>query len=92
MELSPYYYLWAKMKIIFRNLSRSTTEFQIRELFAQFAELEYCTLVLDKETGKSKGFGFVEINDEKKALLSIVRLNGLKLDGKEIRVKKASDE
>ncbi|MBU2883147.1 RNA-binding protein [Psychrosphaera sp. B3R10] len=80
------------MKIIARNLSRSTTEEQLTEAFTQFAELEYCTLVLDKVTGKSKGFGFVEINDDKKALLAIVKLNGTKLDGKVIRVKKAEDQ
>lgn len=77
------------MKIIVRNLSRTTTEQQINELFTPFGELEYCNLVLDNETGKSKGFGFVEIADEKKALLAIVKLNGLVLDGKKIRVKKA---
>ena len=79
------------MKILVRNLSRSTTEQQIEELFTPFSNIEYCNLVLDKTSGKSKGFAFVEMNDDKAALLSIVKLNGSKLDGKAIRVKKADD-
>lgn len=77
------------MKIIVRNLSRTTTEQQLNTLFAEFGELEYCTLVFDTETHQSKGFGFVEMPNDKHALLAIVKLNGLVLDGKKIRVKKA---
>lgn len=79
------------MKILVRNLSRTTTEAQLEELFKPFSDLEYCNLVLDQATGKSKGFGFVEIADDKKALLAIVKLNGSSVDGKSIRVKKAED-
>lgn len=80
------------MKIIARSLSRETTEEGLAAIFTPYAELEYCTIVMDKITGKSKGFGFVEIEDDKKALLAIVKLNGTKLDGKSIRVKKAEDK
>ena len=79
------------MKILVRNLSRSTTQQKIEDLFNEFARVDQCNLVLDKATGKSKGFGFVEIGDEKKALLAIVRLNGQQVDGKTIRVKKAEE-
>lgn len=79
------------MKILVRNLSRNTTEQQLAELFTAFSEIEYCNLVLDKMSGKSKGFGFVEMADEKKALLAIVKLNGTSVDGTSIRVKKAED-
>ena len=79
------------MKILVRNLSRSTTEDELSEVFSKFGAIEYCNLVMDKNTGKSKGFGFVEIADEKKALLAIVKLNGTVLGGKPIRVKKAEE-
>jgi RNA recognition motif-containing protein len=79
------------MKILVRNLSRSTTEEELSELFSKFSNVEYCNLVLDKMSGKSKGFGFVEMADEKKALLAIVKLNGTVLGGKPIRVKKADE-
>lgn len=79
------------MKILVRNLSRSTSESDLSEIFAQFGQIEYCNLVLDQMSGKSKGFGFVEMPDDKKALLAIVKLNGTVLDGKTIRVKKADE-
>ena len=81
----------SEMKILVRNLSRSTTEDELSEVFSKFGDIEYCNLVLDKMSGKSKGFGFVEIADDKKALLAIVKLNGTVLGGKPIRVKKADE-
>ncbi|MGY0203869.1 RNA recognition motif domain-containing protein [Acinetobacter soli] len=48
------------MKILVRNLERTVTEAELLELFQQYGTVEACQLVLDAETGKSKGFAFVE--------------------------------
>lgn len=75
------------MKLLVRNLSRETTEDTIRELFAEFGEVSECTLVLDAETGKSKGFAFVEMPDGKAGTKARKQLNQTKVDGVSIRVK-----
>ncbi|QUX95105.1 RNA-binding protein [Marinomonas sp. CT5] len=79
------------MKILVRNLARNTTEDELRNLFAVHGTLQSCTLVLDKETGESKGFAFVEMPKVGEAKLAIKALNGLDLDGSKVRVKKAED-
>ena len=50
------------MKLLVRNLDRSTTEEQLFELFKAFGTIQSCTLVKDQATGESKGFGFIEVN------------------------------
>lgn len=77
------------MKILARNLSRKTTEDELRALFEPFGEIENLNLVYDAKTGKSKGFGFVEMPNSKEALTAIKRLNNQNVDGNRIRVKKA---
>ncbi len=78
------------MKIIARNLSRETTEEELRALFAEFGEVQSCTLVLDNVTGKSKGFGFVEMQLFQ-ARTAIKRLNTKRIQGSVIRVKEAEE-
>jgi RNA recognition motif-containing protein len=75
------------MKIMIRNLARSTTKDQLVRLFQEFGDLNSLNLVLDKETRKSKGFGFAEMPDKKEAQKAIKKLNGMILDGEKIRVK-----
>ena len=77
------------MKILVRNLSRDTTEAELLPLFEVYGAVQYCKLVLDKATGKSKGFGFVEMPRAGEAKAAIKELNGRDLDGNKIRVKKA---
>jgi RNA recognition motif-containing protein len=77
------------MKLLVRNLSRSTTELQVQELFERYGKVQSCDLVLDKDTGASKGFGFVELPNQGEAKAAVKSLNGLELDGNKIRVKKA---
>jgi RNA recognition motif-containing protein len=77
------------MKILVRNLSRKMTQQNIHELFSEFGDIEDCTLVMDKETGKSKGFAFVEMPYDDEAKAAIKGLNQTELDGSRIRVKKA---
>ena len=75
------------MKIIIRNLSRDTTEPELRKLFAAFGEVKSCDLVMDKVTGGSKGFGFVEMVKEVNALFAIKKLNDKTIANSRIRVK-----
>ena len=80
------------MKLLIRNLARSTTEEQIRTLFEEFGAVQSCNLVMDKATGGSKGFGFVEMPKPGEAKAAVKNLNARELDGKVIRVKKAEDK
>ena len=49
------------MKLLIRNLARTTTEEELRALFEVYGKVQSCSLVLDKESDRSKGFGFVEM-------------------------------
>ena len=77
------------MKIIILNLARSITQKELKVLFEKYGVVESCDLVLDKATGGSKGFGFVEMPEPEKANLAIKSLNNKKVSTKKIRVKKA---
>ncbi len=80
------------MKIIIRNLSRSTTESEIKDLFEKFGEVASCDLVMDKQTGASKGFGFVEMANAKHAKYAIKNLNDKTIANSRIRVKVAQEK
>ena len=77
------------MKLLVRNLSRDTTAEELREMFSAFGNIQSCTLVMDKETGESKGFGFVEMPKPGDAKAAMKNLNGKLVAGFKIRVKKA---
>jgi RNA recognition motif-containing protein len=77
------------MKILVRNLSRETTEAELLALFRAYGDVQYCTVVMDRETGKSKGFGFVEMPRAGEARVAIKGLNARDVGGSKIRVKKA---
>jgi len=79
----------ANVKILVRNLSRQTSEAELLALFSEYGAVQYCTLVTDKVTGKSKGFGFVEMPRPGEARAAIKGLNYLEVGGNKIRVKKA---
>ena len=78
------------MKLLIRNLARSTTETELQALFAAHGIVQFCNLVLDKESGGSKGFAFVEMPKAGEAKAAMKYLNGRAIDGKTIRVKKAA--
>ena len=80
------------MKILARNLSRKTTEDDLRELFESYGEVTSLNLVYDADTCKSKGFGFVEMPDARDAKEAIKEINGQNLGGNRIRVKEAVDK
>ncbi len=77
------------MKLLIRNLARTTTDTALREMFETYGSVQYCTLVMDKKSGVSKGFGFVEMPKPGDAKAAIKSLNGKDVDGNKIRVKKA---
>ena len=77
------------MKLLIRNLARSTTETEILAMFEIYGTVQSCSLVLDKLTQKSKGFAFVEMPKSGEAKSAMKNLNGKELAGNHIRVKKA---
>lgn len=80
------------MKLLIRNLARTTTEKELLSLFEPFGTVQSCTLVMDKETGASKGFGFVEMPKQGDAKAAMKSINGKEIAGNKIRVKKADDK
>ena len=80
------------MNVLIRNLARSVTQQELEELFKPFGKIKNCTLVLDSKSGKSKGFGFVELENGRDAVKAIKALNTLRVHGQGIRVKAAGAE
>lgn len=79
------------MKLLIRNLARSTTEAELRALFEAYGKVQSCTLVMDPESGRSKGFGFVNMPKPGEAKAATKSLNGQEVAGSRIRVKKAEE-
>ncbi len=80
------------MKLLIRNLARSTTEKELKILFGEYGTVQSCDLVLDKVTAKSKGFAFVEMPKPREAQAAMKILNGKNIGNNKIRVKKAEDK
>jgi len=80
------------MKILIRNLARSTTEEELKTLFGEYGTVQSCDLVLDKITSESKGFAFVEMPKPGEAKAAMKILNGKIIADNRIRVKKAEDK
>jgi RNA recognition motif-containing protein len=75
------------MIIIILNLPRETTATELTELFKAYGAVESCDLVKDIKTGKSKGFGFIEMANEDEANEAIKNLHDKKVGSSKIRVK-----
>ncbi len=80
------------MKLLIRNIARTTTEEELLSLFEAFGTVQSCDLVLDKETGQSKGFGFVEIPNLGDAKAAMKSINGNEIAGNKLRVKKTESK
>ncbi|MFT7686507.1 MAG: RNA recognition motif-containing protein [Candidatus Azotimanducaceae bacterium] len=80
------------MKILVRNLARTTTEEELKQLFQVYGAVQSCDLVIDQASGESKGFGFVDIPKPGEAKAALKNLNNKKVAGNIIRVKKAEDK
>lgn len=71
------------------NLPHSTTEAELRSLFETHGAVEKVTLVTDRDTGRSRGFGFVEMTDASAADKAIAALNGTELGGRALTINEA---
>jgi RNA recognition motif-containing protein len=80
------------MKLIIRNLSRSTTEEELKVLFEEYGTVQSCDLVIDKTTGGSKGFAFVEMPKPGEAKVAMKIMNNKTVASNIIRVKKSEDK
>ena len=80
------------MKLLIRNLARTTTEKELRLLFEAYGTVQSCTLVTDKATGGSKGFGFVEMPGPGESRAAMKKLNGKDVAGSRIRVKQTQQK
>ena len=77
------------MNIYLGNLSFSTTEERIKELFAEFGTVENINLIKDRFSGRPKGFGFLDMPSNSEADQAIKALNGNRIDGNNIIVRPA---
>jgi RNA recognition motif-containing protein len=77
------------MNLYIGNLLFNTTENEVKELFVPFGQVTEVRLIMDKYTGKSKGFGFVEMPSKEEGLKAIAELNGKDMKGRAISVSEA---
>jgi cold-inducible RNA-binding protein len=76
-------------KLYVGNLSYTTTQEQLHSLFSQAGDVAEVTIIMDRETGRSKGFGFVEMQTDTGAQEAIKRFNGTALDNRTLTVNEA---
>jgi len=79
-------------KLYVGNLSYNTTDERLRSLFATYGEIESVNVITDRETGRPRGFAFVEMATQEAAEASISGLNGKMVDDREIKVNKAKPQ
>src|SRR2546430_6768774 len=77
------------MKLYVGNLSFETTENDLQDLFEQHGQVGEVNLMMDRMTGKSRGFAFVTMNDETQAKAAMSALNGKELNGRALNVNEA---
>ena len=77
------------MKIYVGNLSFQTTESELQELFSQHGAVTDVAVITDRETGRPRGFGFVEMSNDQEARDAIGALDGKEFGGRTIRVNEA---
>lgn len=77
------------MNIYVGNLAYRTTEDELRQVFGQFGEVSSVKIITDRDTGQSKGFGFVEMPNQSEAEAAINNLNETDLGGRNLRVNEA---
>lgn len=76
-------------KLYVGNLAFSITQDTLQQLFAQAGTVESATVISDRMTGRSKGFGFVEMSSDQEATDAIAKLNGTDVEGRQITVSEA---
>ena len=78
------------MNIYVGNLDYGTTQQALHDLFADFGNVVKANIVTDRDTGRSKGFGFVEMSDKNEAIKAISKLNGQEVNGRPLKVNEAN--
>jgi len=76
-------------KLYIGNLSYTTTEDSLSRAFGQFGTVESAKVIMDRETGRSKGFGFVEMSTDEEAQSAVSGMDGQSLEGRNIKVSEA---
>jgi len=79
------------LRIYVGNLSFDTTQEELRDLFAQYGEVTDVHLPMDRESGRPRGFGFIEIPDDAHAQAAIDAINGTEIGGRELTVNRARE-
>ena len=77
------------MKIYVGNIPYSTTDEELKEEFQKYGEVKEAYVVKDKYTGRSRGFGFVEMPNEEEAMNAIENMNGSEMGGRRVKVAQA---
>lgn len=81
-----------KKKLYIGNLNYDTTEESLKETFEEAGTVESCDIITDKRTGKSKGFGFVEMSSEEEAEKAKDMFNDSEIDGRSVKVDEAKSK
>lgn len=77
------------MKLYVGNLSFNTSESRLHELFSEHGEVASASLVMDRDTGRPRGFGFVEFRNDEHARAAMAALSGKNVDGRDLTVNEA---
>ena len=80
------------MKLIALNLPRDLSEHSLALIFKKIGDIKSCTLVIDKHTGISKGFGFVDMALDLDGETAVKELHGTKIGKNKIRIKQSTDQ
>jgi RNA recognition motif-containing protein len=79
-------------KLYVGNLSYRTYEDGLRALFQNYGQVDSCRIITDRDSGQSKGFGFVEMSTDEEARAAIEGTNGLEYEGRQLKVNEAMDK
>jgi RNA recognition motif-containing protein len=79
----------SSMKIYVGNLPYSIRDEQLEEMFTSFGEVNSASVIIERDTNRSKGFGFVEMNDNTQATTAINELNNKEFEGRGLKVSEA---
>ncbi|MFI5153816.1 MAG: RNA-binding protein [Chitinophagales bacterium] len=80
------------MKLFVAAIPYDFDDVDLKEMFELYGEVNSAKVILDKETGKSRGFGFVDMSDDNEAKIAIETLDGAAIKGKKMSVKQAEDQ
>ncbi|MDJ0841239.1 MAG: RNA-binding protein [Acidobacteriota bacterium] len=79
------------MKLFVGNLSWNTAEEDLRDAFSRFGQIDECRIITDRDTGRSRGFGFITYADPDSAQAAMNEMNGSELDGRSLNVNEAKE-